>query len=141
VTPRGTPRRILIAGGSGLIGRHLSAALLARGDEVLVLSRDPASVHTRLPGCAVWRWHPGSDGKWQDELDVVDAIVDLSGAPFFTIRRDDQSLTERSALDIGPLSGMRLSSKPAPSRPNCSARASCCCVPESCWHPTAGHSS
>ena len=57
----------MIAGGGGLIGRHLSAALLARGDEVLVLSRLAASVQTRLPGCAVLRWHPGSDGKWQDD--------------------------------------------------------------------------
>jgi uncharacterized protein len=84
-----SPRRIMIAGGSGLIGRHLSAALLARGDEVLVLSRDPASAQTRLPGCAVLPWHPGSDGKWQDELDVVDAVIDVSGAPFFTTWRGD----------------------------------------------------
>ena len=78
------PRRIMIAGGSGLIGRHLAAALLARGDEVLVLSRHPAPAQTHLPGCAVLRWHPGSNGRWQDELDVVDAVVDVSGAPFFT---------------------------------------------------------
>jgi len=140
----------MIAGGSGLIGRHLSAALLGRGDEVLVLSRHPAAVQARLPGCAVLHWEPGSDGKWQHEIDAVDAVVDLSGAPFFTkwrgdyykrevlgsrraaiqslieaiapapvrpkvfistfslgpygFRRDDQSLTERSSPDIGPLS-------------------------------------
>jgi uncharacterized protein (TIGR01777 family) len=150
MTPSASTRRIMIAGGSGLIGRHLSAALLARGDEVLVLSRHPASAQTHLPGCAVLRWQPGSDGRWQDELDVVDAVVDVSGAPFFTkwrgdyykrevlgsrrtaiqslikaiarasvrpkvfvstsslgpygFRRDDQSLTERSAPDIGPFS-------------------------------------
>ena len=150
MTPSESTRRIMIAGGSGLIGRHLSAALLARDDEVLVLSRHPASAQTHLPGCAVLPWHPGSDGRWQDELDVVDAVVDVSGAPFFTrwpgdyyrrevlgsrrtaiqslikaiarasvrpkvfvstsslgpygFRRDDQSLTERSAPDIGPLS-------------------------------------
>jgi hypothetical protein len=37
----------------------------------------------------VLRWRPGSDGKWQDELDLVDAIVDLSGAPFFATWRGD----------------------------------------------------
>lgn len=89
MTPDPT-KRIMIAGGSGLIGRHLSAALLARGDEVLVLSRDPASAQTRLPGCAVLRWHPGrSDGRWRNKLDVVDAVVDVSGAPFFTKWRGD----------------------------------------------------
>jgi uncharacterized protein len=89
MTPSDSPWRIMIAGGSGLIGRHLSAALLARGGEVLVLSRDPASVQPRPPECAVLRWRPGSDGKWQDELDVVDAVVDVSGAPFFTKWRGD----------------------------------------------------
>ncbi len=52
----------MIAGGSGLIGRHLSAALIARGDEVLVLSRHPASVQTRLPECAVLPGVPGQAG-------------------------------------------------------------------------------
>jgi uncharacterized protein (TIGR01777 family) len=89
MTPPDPTRRIMIAGGSGLIGRHLAAALVARGDEVLVLSRHPASAQTRLPGCAVLRWHPGSDGRWRDELDVVDAVVDVSGAPFFTRWRGD----------------------------------------------------
>jgi uncharacterized protein len=89
MTPSDATRRIMIAGGSGLIGRRLSAALLARGDEVLVLSRHPASAQTHLPRCAVLRWHPGSDGRWQDELDGVDAVVDVSGAPFFTKWRGD----------------------------------------------------
>jgi len=89
MTPSDAPRRIMVAGGSDLIGRHLSAALLAWGDEVLVLSRHPASAQTHLPRCAVLRWHPGSDGRWRDELDVVDAVVDVSGAPFFTKWRGD----------------------------------------------------
>jgi uncharacterized protein (TIGR01777 family) len=79
----------MIAGGSGLIGRHLCAALLARGDEVLVLSRDPAAARACLPGCTTLRWRPGSDGSWQDELDGAEAVVDVSGAPFFTKWRGD----------------------------------------------------
>jgi len=74
----------MIAGGSGLIGRHLAAALLDRGHEVLVLSRDPARSQPLLPGCAVLPWRPSSDGRWQGELEVVDALINLSGAPFFT---------------------------------------------------------
>lgn len=89
MTPSDSTKRVMIAGGSGLIGRHLAGALIERGDEALVLSRHPPSVQARLPGCAVMPWHPGSDGKWQDELGVVDAVVDLSGAPFFTRWRGD----------------------------------------------------
>ena len=34
--------RIMIAGGSGLIGNALTSALVAAGDEVTILSRNPA---------------------------------------------------------------------------------------------------
>jgi NAD dependent epimerase/dehydratase family enzyme len=71
----------MIAGGSGLIGRHLAGALLRRVDEVLLLSRDPARAQPLLPGAAVLAWRLGSDGLWQDELEVVDALIDLSGGP------------------------------------------------------------
>lgn len=79
----------MIAGGSGLIGRHLAAELLARGDEVIVLSREPRATQQHLRGAAVLPWTPGLDGCWQPELEGVDAVVNLAGAPFFTNSRDD----------------------------------------------------
>ena len=36
--------RILITGGTGLIGRHLCKALLAEGHQLTVLSRHPETV-------------------------------------------------------------------------------------------------
>lgn len=86
LTPTGSTRlrRVIVAGGSGLIGRHLTAALLARGDEVLVLSRDPRATASRLPDASVLEWRPGRDGPWQEELEAADGMVDLAGAPFFT---------------------------------------------------------
>lgn len=41
--------RILITGGSGLIGRALCTALDARGDGLTVFTRDPARARARLP--------------------------------------------------------------------------------------------
>ena len=40
-------RRITVTGATGYLGSHVVAALVARGDRVTVLSRDPA----RCPGC------------------------------------------------------------------------------------------
>lgn len=111
-------RRIMIAGGSGLIGRHLCSALLARGAEVLVLSRDPAVVQARLPGCAVLRWRPGSDGRWQDELDVVDAVIDVSGAPFLRRWRGNYYTREVLGSRRAAIESLTDAIARAPVRPN-----------------------
>ena len=46
--------RVLVTGASGLIGSALCDALLARGDEVVGLSRDPDRARATNPTV---RWH------------------------------------------------------------------------------------
>ena len=41
--------RVLVLGGTGFIGRHVAAALLARGHEVCIGTRHPARAARRLP--------------------------------------------------------------------------------------------
>jgi nucleoside-diphosphate-sugar epimerase len=41
--------RILLTGATGLIGRELGKALVARGDDVVCLVRDLAAARRRLP--------------------------------------------------------------------------------------------
>ena len=67
--------KVVIAGGSGLIGQGLAGRLLARGDEVVVFTRG-GDVGA---GRAV-RWDPGAIGDWTDELSDADALVNLCGA-------------------------------------------------------------
>jgi len=70
---------VLVAGGTGFVGRRLTEALIARGDLVTVVSRDPAGA--RKHGV------PGADYRgWLPELDAYDAIVNLSGANIFGTR-------------------------------------------------------
>jgi NADH dehydrogenase len=45
-------RRVLVLGGSGFIGRHAVAALLAAGCEVVIGSRHPDQIESRAPGLA-----------------------------------------------------------------------------------------
>lgn len=69
---------ILIAGGTGLIGRPFCETLLAAGHAVTLLSRSPERVTApRAAKIAAW------DGKtaqgWDHLLPTVDAVVNLAG--------------------------------------------------------------
>jgi len=70
--------RVVITGGSGLIGRHLTAALVASGDEVVILSRNPGRVRGLPSGVAVEAWDGESIGPWASVLEGA-AIVHLAG--------------------------------------------------------------
>ena len=68
--------RVAITGASGLIGRHLTAALIGRGDEVVPLSRANGQVH----GVPTVEWDPVFEDLPGAAMDGVDAIVNLAGA-------------------------------------------------------------
>jgi uncharacterized protein (TIGR01777 family) len=73
-------KRVLITGGSGFVGRKLAHELLARGDQVTVLTRDAKRAKGELPAavrCAAW--NPEKEGAWFEELGIVDAVVHLAG--------------------------------------------------------------
>ena len=73
--------RILVTGGTGLVGRKLIPLLLDRGDEVLCLSRDPGRAREVLPAVVtVIGGDPGLPGDWQDRLATCDGVVNLAGA-------------------------------------------------------------
>jgi uncharacterized protein (TIGR01777 family) len=68
--------RIIIAGGTGFIGRHIASALCARGEDVVILTRNPRG--WRGPGRAV-QWDGKMQGEWTKEIDGADAVVNLAG--------------------------------------------------------------
>jgi uncharacterized protein len=76
--------RVTVTGATGLIGRSLVAALLARGDDVTVLTREPQRAQTRLAraqnaGLHVLRWSPADENAPVDALAGRDAVVNLAG--------------------------------------------------------------
>jgi uncharacterized protein (TIGR01777 family) len=74
--------RIAIVGGSGLLGRHVSAALLERGDRVRILSRDPSQArHHANPSLEVERWSTDDPAGLTAILGEVDAVINLAGVP------------------------------------------------------------
>jgi hypothetical protein len=81
------PTRIIVAGGTGLLGRTLSDQLAADGHDVIVLTRQPSSVTvdpehaaTTHAGVRLAHWTPdGTAGPWAAFLDGAAAIVNLPG--------------------------------------------------------------
>lgn len=69
--------KVAVAGVTGLIGRRLARALVARGDEVIGFSRGGAPVE----GIRMVRWDPAADPVPAGVLHGVDAVVNLAGAP------------------------------------------------------------
>ncbi len=81
----GRGRRVVVAGGTGLIGRALVESFLADGWAVDVLTRDPKSRRGRIPPTARvigWSGRPGDDvERTASVLAGAEGVVNLSGTP------------------------------------------------------------
>ncbi len=71
--------RIIITGGTGLIGLELTASLTADGHEVIVLTRDPAKVSGLPKNARAEKWDARTAQGWGHLADGADAIVNLAG--------------------------------------------------------------
>jgi uncharacterized protein len=69
--------KILITGGTGLIGQQLCKVLLASGHELTVLSRNPASVAAK---CGAGVHAMSALNEWNHGT-MFDAVINLAGAP------------------------------------------------------------
>lgn len=68
--------RIILAGGSGFLGRVLAKHLLAAGTEVVVLTRTPGQVGGSAREVA---WDGRALGEWTRELAGATAVINLAG--------------------------------------------------------------
>jgi uncharacterized protein (TIGR01777 family) len=75
--------RIVIAGGSGFLGRRLTPSWLNAGHEVTVLTRNPQTTSGRVhAGAIALRWNPPNvDDHLVAAIRGADAVVNLAGAP------------------------------------------------------------
>jgi uncharacterized protein (TIGR01777 family) len=70
--------RILITGGTGMIGTALTKSLLAEGHQVWVLTRIPQKA--QLPdGARAIGWNGKNAVGWGEKVSQVDAVVNLAG--------------------------------------------------------------
>jgi uncharacterized protein (TIGR01777 family) len=82
-----TPKKVLITGATGLIGKKLYKALVRRGDEVTVFTRSMVKGVQRLPGADEFiEWDYTQKNHWQGHVSGKGAVVHLSGANLFDRR-------------------------------------------------------
>jgi nucleoside-diphosphate-sugar epimerase len=74
-------RRVFVTGATGFIGAHLCRALVARGDEVIALVRDPKKAAAELPatGIETVRGDLSIFDRADLELPPFDVVVHLAG--------------------------------------------------------------
>jgi uncharacterized protein (TIGR01777 family) len=87
--------RVIVAGGTGFLGRALTTHLRGRGDEVVVLSRRASAPHQIA-------WDPSQPGgAWVEEVSRASAVVNLAGEPMdggrWTAARKTQLVESRIA--------------------------------------------
>jgi uncharacterized protein (TIGR01777 family) len=70
-------KRIVMPGGSGYLGMRLAAHLVARGDEVTILTRGAERDHQH--GLRHVHWDGRTRGPWEEALEGADAVVHLAG--------------------------------------------------------------
>jgi hypothetical protein len=71
--------RVLITGATGAIGSALTEALLARGDEVVGLSRDPGTARQKTPRVTWHAWEPTLERPPAEAFSGVHGVVNLAG--------------------------------------------------------------
>jgi uncharacterized protein (TIGR01777 family) len=74
--------RVLIVGGSGLIGSALAESLVKDSHEAVVLSRSPER-QTLPHGVRAAAWDGRTLGTWVEELEHAEAVVNLAGESIF----------------------------------------------------------
>lgn len=77
---------IVVAGGTGFLGRAIVAHLVERGHQIIVLTRSPRPDADRLRGVRAVAWTPSAStddsggGEWRREIDDAGAVINLAGA-------------------------------------------------------------
>lgn len=83
-------KRIIITGATGFIGSKISAELIKRGDEVVVLSRSSEKARQIIQKAYKYvDWNFNSMGEWIKEIEEADAIIHLAGENIMGARWSD----------------------------------------------------
>lgn len=88
-------QRIIVAGGSGFLGRALAAHFLNHGWEVVILTRSPSQTRGVVREFA---WDARTVSSWQSELEGADAVINLTGKSVdcrYTARNRSEILESR----------------------------------------------
>jgi hypothetical protein len=109
--------KVLITGATGAIGTAVTEALLARGDTVVGLTRNPEGAKSRQPGVTWHAWEPALERPPAEAFEEVHGVINLVGEPIDQRWTDDAKTkimeSRRTATRnlVGAITGLQ-------SRPN-----------------------
>ena len=75
--------KILITGGSGFVGSNLSKYLLSKGHKITAIGRSDHQSDVQHESYQYISADTTQPGKWQNELEAQDAVVNLTGTTIF----------------------------------------------------------
>jgi uncharacterized protein (TIGR01777 family) len=111
--------KIIVAGGTGFLGRTLVRALLDAGHRVVVLTRSPEEARNSLPAAAVIEHWDGETARgWGHHMNGADVIVNFAGASIgdgrWSAGRKEEILASRVGAGRAIVEAIRqATSKPA----------------------------
>jgi hypothetical protein len=74
-------KKIILTGATGSIGQNLVRELSARGDEVIVFTRNPENAAKKIANVSKYvKWEYERMNAWMHDLHGVDVVVHLAGA-------------------------------------------------------------
>lgn len=112
-------KQVVVTGATGFVGTALVKALQARGDRVIVLSRDGARAKAALGEVLAVSADLEAPGPWTAHLAGVDAVVHLAGEPVAAKRWDARqkqvirdSRVESTRMIVDTLAGLPADRRP-----------------------------
>lgn len=83
--------RIIISGGTGLIGRALQPRLYSEHHDVIILSRSPKRSRRKMHSSAqLVQWDGQTTTNWGHLIDGADAVINLAGSGIADARWSDE---------------------------------------------------
>ena len=76
--------KILITGGTGFVGTHLTSRLVQDGHEMTILTRSFKAAKSPSPGISYIEGDPTQKGPWQEAIKSHDGVINLAGASIFS---------------------------------------------------------
>lgn len=94
---------IIITGGTGFIGSHLTQKLIAKGYNVIILTRKPSKILQNTTALRYVWWDGKTADGWGHHVNDANAIINLAGESIASIRWTGQKQLKilQSRLDAG----------------------------------------
>src|ERR1700712_3619249 len=86
---------VIITGGTGLVGTALSKFLVARGFQIIILTRDPKAHRSSSPGITYAAWNIEDQSANEEAFKKARYIIHLAGANVA-----DKAWTEKRKTEI-----------------------------------------